>query len=534
MKPSVATVPPGLERARRHIFAKHGRDPHFTGCGIGLRRTDGGLTDEPAVIAMVAKKLPAGAVSRSRLLPRTVEVDGCRWGVDVVEVGPLAPLSRNAADRPDEGGPLTGFFHPPVQGCSISTGRTGNVTTGTFGCLVRDLSDQTICVLGSNTTLAQNGEVPPQGAIFQPSVFNADSPDKIARLKRFVPYSVKGTNYIDGAIAQLVDQTGYSQGVADNLMKPISADHPAVGLCAFSDATLFNIFLIPMAGSPSGGPPTLLSALGVELAPATSGSPCTATATNSMNIEKVGSTSGYTSSRVAAVNVIINVQDFTGQVLTFGNLIWTQAFALPGDSGAIACVGGNGRTFVPPFLFIGPCLFILAVGDYYNLPLTRDEHVATQLKNQFLGQSQVGNLITGLIYNNAQSVIDRIKGKHASSAAMAYAHIYHQEYLALAKAALANPGSTTRVVTQGNLDDYYFIMAGLSGAGADPVLTPEELTALKILYDDVLVHTKGMDYAQLVSYMNELSVFDKVLAAISKVPTINLHGTIGELGGKKG
>ena len=35
MKPSVAAVPPGLERARRHIFAKHGRDPHFTGCESG-------------------------------------------------------------------------------------------------------------------------------------------------------------------------------------------------------------------------------------------------------------------------------------------------------------------------------------------------------------------------------------------------------------------------------------------------------------------------------------------------------------------
>lgn len=535
MKLIAGSVHPDLEQARREVFQRYRRDIRFTGCGIGWRRRNGCVTDEPVVVAMVTKKLPAGAVSQSRLLPTAVRAGGRRWGVDVVEVGPLRFLTEQAAPaRPANVYPITGFFTPPLQGCSISAAPSENASTGTFGCLVRDLSDKTICVLGSNTTLAQNGEVPIGGKIYQPSWFDVpapESPNEIATLKRFVKYQPGSTNYIDGAIAQLTDQTGYSQQVADNLMKPISADHPVVGLCAFADATLLNIFLIPAAASPPSGPPTLLSSLGVEPLPATPETPCTAAAYVGMPIEKVARTTGYTSSTVAYVNVTISFPDtFTGRVLTFDNLIWTQAFALPGDSGAIACAGGNGRSFVPPFLIIGDCLVLLAVGDYYDLPLSKDNKLTTQIKNQFLGQSLIGNLIIGLIYNNQQAIIDRVKGKHASSSAMAYAHTYYQDYLALVKAWLADPGSTTRVVTQGNLDDFYFMLAGLSGTGFDPVLTAAEATALREIYDDVLVNTKGMNYAQLVSYMNQVPIFEKVVAAITKVPGINLYGTIGEMG----
>src|ERR1700746_3945390 len=107
-------VQPALRQARQKIFDAYGRDIQFTGCGIGLRQRDGYRTDEPVVIAMVTKKLPAGAVSRSRLLPRTVEAGGRRWGVDVVEVGPLtlAPL-RGAADAPPAGGGAIAGRGPP-------------------------------------------------------------------------------------------------------------------------------------------------------------------------------------------------------------------------------------------------------------------------------------------------------------------------------------------------------------------------------------------------------------------------------------
>ena len=123
---------------------------------------------------MVTKKLPAGALSRSRLLPRAVQADGCNWGVNVVEVGPLTLASRrgDAAARPDLNPqqPLTGKFRPVVQGCIVSDLTGPQVTGGTLGCLVRDTSDQTICILGSNDVLAQNGLVSIGTDVIQPDL----------------------------------------------------------------------------------------------------------------------------------------------------------------------------------------------------------------------------------------------------------------------------------------------------------------------------------------------------------------------------
>ena len=516
-------VQPALRQASQKIFDAYGRDIQFTGCGIGLRQRDGDRTDEPVVIAMVTKKLPAGAVSRSRLLPRTVEAGGRRWGVDVVEVGPLtlAPL-RGAADaRPEVGGPITGKFRPPLQGCSVSdaTGPSGD--TGTFGCLVRDTSDGTICVFGSNFVIAQSGLAASGASVVQPGQFDGGtSGDGIATLKRYVPFTASGQNTVDAAIAQLTSQSGYSQNVADNLMKPISAAHPVVGSCIASDAQGLNCFL--------GRMDLTLAGIGAELLPATPGSPCTVAPQVGMHIEKVGRSSGYTSSTVDALAAQVNVYDSNRKrTLVFADMIWTQAFFLPGDNGAVACEGGNGRTFVPPPK--ATCPLLASVGHYFDLPLTKDNSLSSQLKNEFLAQSLVGNLLIGLVYDNSQTVINRVKGKQAPGEELGFALSFYDKYRKLVKAALADPGSTKLKVTQGNLNDFVFILSGLSGAGGvPPILKPAETQALDTIYNEVLVHTKGKDFAQMVAYMNEVSVYEKVVKALAKVPTISLTGTVGD------
>jgi hypothetical protein len=516
---------PALEQARQRIFDAFGADITFTGCGIGLRRRGGVLTDEPVVVAMVTKKLPAGAVSRSRLLPRAVEADGKSWGVDVVEVGPLTLAGHHseAAGRRDGvalGGPITQKMRPPLQGCSVSDATGPSDVAGTFGCLVRDSSDGTICVFGSNFVLADSGRAPSGETVIQPAQVDGGTPqDGIASLKRYVPFT-SGSNYVDAAIAQLTQQTGYSQNVADNLMKPISASHPAVGTCVAGDSEGLNCFLSPMS--------TTVSALGVELLPATSTSPCIVAPQVGMKIEKVARTSGYTSSTVDAVGAQINVLNpVLNQTFVFANMIWSQAFFLPGDSGAVACQGGNGRTFVPPPVII--CGALDSVGHYFDLPLAKDNALTTQLKTQFLAQSLVGNLIIGLVYINMQTIIGRVKGKQAPSVEQAYAHEYYEKYYHLVKAALAQPGSTTRVVTEDNLDDFQFILAGLSGAdGLPPLLTSDESQAMQDIYDDVVAATKGMDYQALLSYLNKVGVYEKVVGALRAVPTIKLTGTIAE------
>ncbi len=522
-------VESALRQAGQQLFDAFARDVHFTGCAIGLRRRDGQLTDEPVVVAMVAKKLPAGAVSRSRLMPATIAADGRNWGVDVVEVGPLttAPLRGSGADPgpPARAGELQGVpitqqkLRPPLQGCSVSDATGPIDDTGTLGCLVRDSTDGTICILGTNSVLAQSGMAALGEHVVQPGGFDGGtSSDKIAILKRYVSFTTSGQNFVDAAIAQLDSQTGYSQEVAGKLMKPISATHPAVGVCVAGDSEGLNCFLSPMS--------QVVSALRVTLLPATSESTCIVAPEVGMHLEKVGRSSVYTSSEVADIGAQIKVYDSDSkQTLVFANMIWSQAFFLPGDNGAVACEGGNGRTFVPPPP--EPCPLLASVGHYFHLPLTKDNHVTDQLKTQFLAQSLVGNLIIGLTYDNSQTVVDRVKGKQGSGIEESYAQTYYKKYLNLVKAALADPGSNTRVVTEGNLNDFQFILAGLSGAGGTPpLLTPAESEALSTIYSDVLVHTKGMDYDRLVSYMNEVAVWEKVVKALQKVKTVELTGTI--------
>ena len=60
--------------------------------------------------------------------------------------------------------------------------------------------------------------------------------------------------------------------------------------------------------------------------------------------------------------------------------------------------------------------------------------------------------------------IDRVKGKQAPGEELGFALSFYDKYRKLVKAALADPGSTKLKVTQGNLNDFVFILSGLSGA----------------------------------------------------------------------
>jgi hypothetical protein len=504
-----------LEPARRQIFEAYRDKAGFTGCGIGFRRKGGIVTGEPAVIAMVTKKLPAGAVSRSRLLPASVSAGGRDWGVDVVEVGPLTLASSSPPP------PISQKMRPPLQGCSISdVGAPQQVTTGTLGCLVRDTSDGTICILGCYTVLANSGQAQKGTVVIQPGAYDGGtSDDGIATLKRYVSFG-SGTNYVDAAIAQLTDQKSYSENVAENLMKPISAAHPAVGVCFATDSYGFNAFLTPIDNN--------LSPLGVELLPATSGSPCTVPAQVGMHIEKVGRTSAYTSSTVDAVAAQVQVTGPNNKVFTFADLIWSQAFFIAGDNGAVVCEGGNGRTFLHYELVAG-CILLVDVGKFFHIPLAGDNSLTTQFREEFLAQSLIGNLIIGLIYNNRQTAVDRMKGKTAPKLEKAYALTYYDKYKKLAESLLAHPKSTKPVVAQDNLDDFQLILAGLQGAEGFPkLIETAEYNALMKIYNEILVHTKGMDEAKLIAYMNDFTVYQKALTELKKVRTLKLTGTIAD------
>lgn len=517
-----------LERARRQLFQVHRGDPNFTGCGIGFRRRGGRVTDEPVVIAMVINKRPVGTLSSQRLLPRTVEVDGQQCGVDVVSAGPLTFSSTQAVDT-DVSVPITGIFRPPLQGCSISN-VNDNGSTGTFGCLVTDNSDGTLCLLGSNHVLARDGAAVTGEVITQPALGDGGSVALgIGFLKQAIAFG-SGTNDVDAAIAQLTDQGNYSQGVVGDLMAPISPSHPAVGMVVADDSLSCgtNCYLSRMD--------LTVTALGLTLLAATDSSSAIVEPEVGMAIEKVGRTTGYTSSTVDAVGAQVKV-NFSGTQVTMSDMIWTESFSQPGDSGAVVCQGGNGETYASSADECGndvTCALLSAIGTYYNVPLgtSANNTLADEFRDNFLAQSNTGQLLIGTTYLNMQVAINRLNTDtgtaHNQSIAQARAQALYSEYHALA-ATLITSASPKATVTSSQVNGVASILFGLTAPvslGGAAMLTADESAAAWNVYSDVLTHAVGMDRQQLIDYLNESTVFQTVRAQLAAVPTILVSGTI--------
>ncbi|BCJ29294.1 hypothetical protein [Actinocatenispora sera] len=530
-----ADVQASLIRAQRKLFRVFRDDPHFTGAAIGMRHRAGDYVDEPVVIAMVRKKLAEGQIPLHRMVPATIEVDGRRWGVDVVEVRPLRhpglPAVANASYRPgpDAGAakpnavndPIRKKFTDPVQGAGISNA-TGSLS-GTLGCFVRDLdnNDGRICFLSSNSVLARVDQPAFGEAIYQPARQDGGgSNDAIGTVRRFSELGTTAT--VDAAIGVLNSGVTADLGVADGLMAPISATHPAIGMITASDTDPLqrhvNSFISRMDH--------IVDALHVELSVADDEHSCIAAPQLFSHIEKVGHASGYTSSMVTALAAIVKI-DYGFKYVTLTDQIWSQAFCLPGDSGALVLAGGNGRTFVqepePP---TSNCELLATVGHYYDLPLADDNDLTSQARDQFLAQSPLGNLLIGAIYLNQQTVIDRLGGKEAEGVAIGYAKEYYDKYRTLVATVLANPDSGA-TMTQENIDDLEFMFAGMTGgAGIQPVLDQDEAQVAYTLLTGVVANTVGMNYQQIIDYMNDPGVFQTVYDQLATLPSVNIVGPV--------
>ncbi len=520
-------VQAALKRARQQIWDAHHRDPNFTGCGIGFRRRAGVRTDEPVVIAMVTDKIPAGALSRRRLLPQTVAIDGVGYGVDVVEAGPVFASGGTAQPAAlATTGPITGKFTPPIQGIGISNINADTSQEGTLGCFVIDNTDQTICFLSANHVMARLNNAAVGEVITQPAtVDGGGSADGIAKLKRFVPLdpSSSTTNTLDAALAQLDDQSPSSVDInfADNLMPLIDPSHPAVGMCVASDSW-GNAFLSRMD--------TTVDAMNVMLIMAAQGVPCTVAPDVGMNIEKVGRTTGYSASKVDATAVSVNI-NFNGTAIVMSDMIWSQFFHLDGDSGAVACQGGQGRTFVvpPSTSGAGSCPLLSGIQNYYGLPTATADNVLTnQIQTQFLSQTLTGNLIIGLVYMNAKTVINRLAADTGDSYNQATAQAFVQElyakYRPLIVNALANPDSTTNVVSEANMYDYAYLAAMLANPpsqGGQGILTYDEgQLAAGLIF--IIAYMVGMDYQQVLAFMNGPATYNALYNAFASVPTLEM------------
>ncbi|WP_050778036.1 hypothetical protein [Micromonospora sp. ATCC 39149] len=302
--------------ARRGPLAGLLADRNVTGLAYGRRAVAGRRTEEPAVVVYVVRKVPAGFLPQSRLLPRRLAVGGDSVEVDVVETGPFFAQAFTSRERP-----------VPV---GVSVGHV-DVTAGTLGSLVTDNTDGAWCLLSNNHVLANVDAGRVGDAIVQPGPYDGGvaPADTIGTLRRFVPLEAAG-NTVDGAIAQVLSRDDVVDRVKADLVPVATAEHPAVGLlfAGSCNRTLLNPIdevLRRLDVTLPGGPGVTA---GVDLG---------------SHVEKVGRTTEYTTATVLEIDVTVRVDYGPGHgVLGFDGQIATAYLSEGGDSGSLVCLGGAG------------------------------------------------------------------------------------------------------------------------------------------------------------------------------------------------
>lgn len=479
---------------------------HVNGVGTGLRWVGGELTDERCVTVLVTKKRPRSYLPSSQVLPEYVSVDGEQCKVDVVQGGPIRGLGDPEFDPP--GPTITGPYRPLENGCEISNANGHGV--GTLACIVRDLTDGSLCVLSNNHVLVVDNA----GTIGDPIV-QPGGGGTVARLKRYIQYpQPPATSSVDAAIATLTDPDLASSNFADDRIPPISAGHPAVGLFFGADPTN-GIGVISRIEE-------IKQALGIDLLDPDASHEVTG-ADLGAHIEKVGRTTGYTSSKIWAENltapIFMSRADGSQALYLFSRLIATTRFGWPGDSGSLVCLGGDGDTRLPLDLGGLQCEVMSSVGSMYDLPLAADEPIADRVRDEFLAQSSTGVLLTQAFYTNQDVILNRTVGVEASNSAKSYAQALYTKYHDFLISALDNKDDPDLVVTEENLED-----AQLALVGMRPYFTDEEDAAITSLFIDVMVPMQGMNFQDLLTYMNDPATVQHVLDLLAPVPTLEVPG----------
>ena len=194
---------------------------HVVGIGEGLRETQGKLTNEPALVVAVSKKVPRGALNNRDLIPK--EIHGQK--TDVIETGEIPALT----DWIDGGWPNKpgGYRHPFM--CGDEIGPVFPQQAGTAGGIVRlpiwnpqeNTGDYRDCIL-TNWHVVHSYLKPPSSAIgtqiTQPRIDQSTGHSrKIGVVIKDTPVSYDRLNRTDAALVEvqsLDDTTEWLEGQA--------------------------------------------------------------------------------------------------------------------------------------------------------------------------------------------------------------------------------------------------------------------------------------------------------------------------------
>jgi len=279
---------------------------NVVGTGIGYKIIGDEITKKPAILVLVKKKLPDEELLSRHRVPRTLG----EFATDVIEVGEISLLNaRVEKARPAKPGMSIGHY---------------KVSAGTFGALVKDEETGEPLILSNNHVLANatdgyDGRSKIGDDILQPGSHDGGTrSDIIATLERFMPIEKnssksrcaiarrveRGLNKILGVVKPNYELTFIKKNNSRNLIdaavaKPVDSKDVATDIVGLGEITGIDK---------------------VEIGDV---------------VKKSGRTSGITSNKVKALDVVLNVMLGPKEEATFYDQILTGPMGQPGDSGSI-------------------------------------------------------------------------------------------------------------------------------------------------------------------------------------------------------
>jgi hypothetical protein len=505
-----------LARAGERLFELFKHDDNVTGVAVGFRRRGGKLTDEPVVTVMVRKKRRPALVSRRRMIPAAIDVDGTPCPTDVVQAqAVLMNAGGYPGERPER---IRGI----KWGSSTSNLADATPDAGTITAIVRDNTDGTTGILSANHVIADSNRAPRNDPIYQPGELDWTEEEEartttIGRLKRWVTIA-GGATAVDAALAQVeagIRINAAYRGV--ELEPPGTRDpnyperypeiRPAIGMVVAGDG-FGNVWLTSMA--------TTLRELNVSLLPTeTARFEASAPALGSV-IEKVGRTTAYTTGWVHRTGESVTVEVPGTGAVTYTGCIKTQWFAWSGDSGAMAIRKGGSGIAVEALMeeskaritrlisrIFRTCEVLSAIQFSFEVPITRDAALSDEVRDDFMAQSETGRFLITLTYLNT-ALLNRRMERRQSATLTEYANALYRIYQPTIAEVMAGSG---RTLNEADREAYYRLLSMLRTGG---VLLEEEYNGAVALGRAHEEAVRGMARPEVTAYMDQYSVFNSV------------------------
>lgn len=461
-------------------------DTNILGAAFGRRSAHGEMTNDPAMVVYVARKVSQNYLPLSRMLPRKMYIGGDYVEVDIVETGPLYPLTFNGRERPATLG--------------ISIGNANEASAGTLGAVVVDKTDKSLCILSNNHVMARENAAMIGEMIVQPGVYDGGSSpaDDIATLKRFVTINSSG-NTVDCAIASIIEKSVINQ-VHNNLIPVASSDHPAVGLLFAGSCN--RMIMNPITN--------VLSQLNIDFPNPNA----TVQPEIGMNVEKVGRTTEYTTSSILELDATVTIAYTFGNA-TFDHQITTAWMDSAGDSGSLVYKGGDGGNVDQ----CGTCGSTSSASTALGVNLDREQNMAKIIRDQFIRHTKIGRWAVDLFYANEDRALERLAKTPIDEADRNFARKIYDKYHDDAISVFAQGEKSEKTLTEQHFKDIVS-----SFERAKKYLEKDEVKAGEQLLALAKKHGLGKNVRQLLALLNDKDLAKQAEEIMREVKFIQQNG----------